>query len=160
MQQRNQGKGSAPWHYNEMMNFALSGRNVQSCTVIDIARLAGVSTATVSRVVNGSRTVSCTTQTKVWNAISGLRYCPNTHAAQLGRQNRGIPRKRGVCVPALPDTTVKGASDPGVGDLSGRCTAGQLHLLEDENSRLRRLVADLTFDLEMLKRAPSSADQP
>ena len=83
---------------------------------MDIARLAGVSTATVSRVVNGSGTVSRKTKTKVLNAISGLRYCPNTHAAELGRENRGIPRKRGIYVAASPDTTAKLTSDPGAGD--------------------------------------------
>lgn len=138
---------------------ALLGRNVQSCTVKDIARLAGVSTATVSRVVNRSGIVSRKTKTKVLNAISGLRYCPNTHAAELGRENRGIPRKRGFYVAALSDTTAKQTSDSAAGGSSKPGTTGQLHLLETENSRLRRLVADLNRDLEILKRAASSADR-
>ncbi len=117
-------------------------------------------TATVSRVVNGSGIVSRKTKTKVLNAISGLRYCPNTHAAELGRENKGIPRKRGIYVAAPTDTTAKLTSDSGTGGSSKRRTTGQLHLLEAENSRLRRLVADLTLDLERLKRAPSSADRP
>lgn len=117
-------------------------------------------TATVSRVVNGSGIVSRKTKTKVLNAISGLRYCPNTHAAELGRENKGIPRKRGIYVAAPTDTTAKLTSDSGTGGSSKRRTTRQLHLLEAENSRLRRLVADLTLDLERLKRAPSSADRP
>jgi hypothetical protein len=117
-----------------MMTNSLSGRNVRSCTVMDIANLAGVSTATVSRVLNGSGTVSREAKGKVLSAITGLQYCPNNHAAELGRGNRGIPRRRRIY------------------------TAGQLHLLEDENSRLRRLISDLTLDLELLKRASGSAD--
>ena len=115
--------------------------NVQSCTVIDIARLAGVSTATVSRVVNGSGTVSHEAKRKVWSAISGLQYRPNNHAAELGRGNRGIPRNRGRYAVALSDTTAK------------------LHLLENENSRLRRLIAELRLDLELLKTMPGSPDR-
>ena len=116
-------------------------------------------TATVSR---GEWLRDCVAQdkTKVLNAISGLRYCPNTHAAELGRENKGIPRKRGIYVAAPTDTTAKLTSDSGTGGSSKRRTTGQLHLLEAENSRLRRLVADLTLDLERLKRAPSSADRP
>jgi Bacterial regulatory proteins, lacI family len=145
-------RDSAPWRHDEMTTNSLSGRNVPSCTVIDIARLAGVSTATVSRVVNGSGSVSRKTKTKVLGAISGLRYRPNTHAAELGRENRGVPRKRGIDVAASSGAAAKLISDPGASALSKRRLDGRLHQLEDENSRLRRLVADLTLNLETLKR--------
>jgi DNA-binding LacI/PurR family transcriptional regulator len=112
-------------------------------TVRDIARLAGVSTATVSRVVNGSGTVSRKTKTNVLAAVSRLQYCPSSHAAELGRQNGGIRRKRNVCVNASSAVTAA----PG-----RRGTAGQLRQLQDENTRLRRQLADLTLQLETLKR--------
>jgi DNA-binding LacI/PurR family transcriptional regulator len=112
-------------------------------TVRDIARLAGVSTATVSRVVNGSGTVSRKTKTNVLAAVSRLQYCPSSHAAELGRQNGGIRRKRTVCVNASSAVTAA----PG-----RRGTAGQLRQLQDENTRLRRQLADLTLQLETLKR--------
>jgi DNA-binding LacI/PurR family transcriptional regulator len=63
-------------------------------TIEDIAKLAGVSTATVSRVVNGSANVSSATREAVMAAISTLQYRPNEHASKLGRANVGIPRKR------------------------------------------------------------------
>ncbi len=90
--------GPAPCHHDEMTTQALDGDNVRvrRYTVKDIAKLAGVSTATVSRVVNGSGTVSGKTKTRVLIAISEARYSPNAHAAQLGRENGGIPRKRGI----------------------------------------------------------------
>jgi len=74
--------------------------NVRERTVKDVARLAGVSTATVSRVVNNARGVSCETRTKVLTAIERLQYRPNGHAAELGRANGGIPRNRDTHVPA------------------------------------------------------------
>jgi Bacterial regulatory proteins, lacI family len=131
-----------------MKNDALAGRNVRSCTLTDIARLAEVSTATVSRVVNGSGTVSRKTKMKVLSAISGLRYRPNTHAAELGRENRGIPRNRSVYAAASYPATAKKTCDPGAGGLNKRRMERQLQLLEEENSRLRQLVAELSGKLE------------
>lgn len=63
-------------------------------TVKDVASLAGVSSATVSRVVNSSGRVSDEMRMRVLDAVSKLRYCPNASAARLGRANVGIPRKR------------------------------------------------------------------
>jgi hypothetical protein len=128
------------------------GENVVSYTVKDIARLAGVSTATVSRVANGAENVSCVTRTKVLSAISRLQYCPNAHAAQLARANGGIPRKRGIHVPSLARTNPKPLSDPGSDAQIKRRKAERLRLLEDENSRLRLLVNNLISDLEKWKR--------
>jgi LacI family transcriptional regulator len=76
-----------------MMNSTFVGKDVVSCTSKDIAKLAGVSTATESRVVNGAENVFCKTRTKVLSAISRMQYYPNAHAAALGRANGGIPRK-------------------------------------------------------------------
>lgn len=64
-------------------------------TVKDVARLAGVSTATVSRVVNSAGNVSPETMEKVTNAIFRLQYVPNGSAAELGHANAGIRRERG-----------------------------------------------------------------
>jgi regulatory LacI family protein len=70
--------------------------HARPCTVKDVARLAGVSVATVSRVVNGTANVSGLTQARVLTAISTLQYCPNTSAAALGRAGGGISKKRGI----------------------------------------------------------------
>ena len=84
----------------------------RSCTLRDVARLAGVSTATVSRVLNGSGLVTDKTRGRVMLVIAGLKYRPSPHASELGRQNRGIPRKKTYSVDALPypDTNVRGAA--------------------------------------------------
>lgn len=49
----------------------------------DVARLAGVSTAVVSYVVNGSKNVSPATEAKVRDAIAALGYRPNAAARAL-----------------------------------------------------------------------------
>jgi LacI family transcriptional regulator len=49
----------------------------------DVAREAGVSTATVSHVINNSRYVTETTREKVLSAIEKCNYYPNAHARSL-----------------------------------------------------------------------------
>jgi DNA-binding LacI/PurR family transcriptional regulator len=56
---------------------------VASITVEDVARRAGVSRATVSRVVNASPRVSPETRRAVQKAIDELRYVPNPAARAL-----------------------------------------------------------------------------
>ena len=49
----------------------------------DVARLAGVSTMTVSRVINGLPNVTDDTRRRVEHAIEQLDYRPNTAARTL-----------------------------------------------------------------------------
>jgi DNA-binding LacI/PurR family transcriptional regulator len=55
----------------------------QFATIADVARVAGVSTATVSRVVNGSTRVSPKTADAVRRALATCRYQPNADAIRL-----------------------------------------------------------------------------
>jgi transcriptional regulator with XRE-family HTH domain len=84
-----------------MTNSAFTESNLRPATAKDVARLTGVSVATVSRVVNGAGNVSSEKRTKVLTAVLELQYCPNVNAAELGRANRNIPRRPGIHVPAL-----------------------------------------------------------
>lgn len=62
-------------------------------TIIDVARLAGVSTATVSNVINKNGKVAQKTEEKVLQAIKELNYIPNHIAKGLktnSTQNIGI----------------------------------------------------------------------
>lgn len=65
-------------------------------TLRDVARRAGVSIATVSYVLNGTRPVSPEVEARVWEAVAALQYRPN-------RLARGLRRKRthvlGLIVP-------------------------------------------------------------
>jgi LacI family transcriptional regulator len=61
-------------------------------TVHDVARLAGVSAMTVSRVINGRASVSAATRGKVEAAIASLHYQPNlaARAARTGTLRIGL----------------------------------------------------------------------
>ncbi|PFG45831.1 LacI family transcriptional regulator [Vibrio sp. ES.051] len=52
-------------------------------TIKDVARLAGVSTTTVSHVINKTRFVAETTQEKVMKAVDELNYAPSAVARSL-----------------------------------------------------------------------------
>ncbi|NLG84894.1 MAG: LacI family transcriptional regulator [Firmicutes bacterium] len=55
-------------------------------TIRDVAKLAGVSRSTVSRVINAKGEVDPQTAAKVWQAVKELEYHPNTSARALVRQ--------------------------------------------------------------------------
>lgn len=66
-------------------------------TIYDVARLAGVSLATVSRVINGNTNVKPSTRKKVLKAIEDLGYRPNAVA-------RGLASKKTTSIGVvLPD---------------------------------------------------------
>ncbi|GLO61212.1 HTH-type transcriptional repressor PurR [Vibrio sp. MACH09] len=52
-------------------------------TIKDVARIAGVSTTTVSHVINKTRFVAETTQQKVMDAVKELNYAPSAVARSL-----------------------------------------------------------------------------
>lgn len=56
-------------------------------TIKDVARLAGVSVATVSRVINDSPKASQASRDAVHNAMAELRYHPNANARALAHQH-------------------------------------------------------------------------
>jgi LacI family transcriptional regulator len=62
---------------------ARSARQSGAPTISDVATLAGVSTMTVSRVINGEASVRDTTRERVLKAISRLNYAPNRAARSL-----------------------------------------------------------------------------
>ncbi len=63
--------------------------------IYDVAKVAGVSTATVSAVVNGQNTVEAKTRRRVLAAIKKLHYQPNLYASNLAR---GTTRLLGLIV--------------------------------------------------------------
>src|SRR5690349_7123275 len=58
-------------------------------TIKEVARHAGVSTMTVSRVINGAASVSPATRSRVERAIADLGYIPSRLARGLSAQRTG-----------------------------------------------------------------------
>jgi DNA-binding LacI/PurR family transcriptional regulator len=61
-----------------------------SITIKDVARIAGVSPSTVSKVINQNHTISEPTIKKVESAIRNLNYTPNERARNLARKSTKI----------------------------------------------------------------------
>jgi LacI family transcriptional regulator len=59
-------------------------------TLYDVARLAGVSTATVSRVVHGQDRVRDSTRARVLEVINQLGYVPDGAAQSLSRRQKSV----------------------------------------------------------------------
>lgn len=74
--------------------------------IYDIAKMSGVSTATVSRVVNNSPKVTAKTKEKVLAAIEQAGYTPNVFAQGLGLNSM---RTIGILVPSIADLYMSSA---------------------------------------------------
>lgn len=66
------------------------GKGKTNATIVDVAREAGVSAKTVSRVINGNDYVSEETRQRIESAIKALGYRPNRTAQSLRAQRSKI----------------------------------------------------------------------
>jgi len=71
-----------------------------SVSIYDVAKKAGVSVVTVSRVINNVPTVRESSKEKVLNAINELNYQPNAAARSLARGKTNVI---GLIIPNLTD---------------------------------------------------------
>jgi len=74
------------------------GGEIMAATISDVARLAGVSITTVSRVINNNYPVKEETRRKVERAIKELDYKPNLLARSLINKKT---KSLGVVVPSI-----------------------------------------------------------
>jgi len=58
-------------------------------SIYDIAKLAGVSITTVSRVINDQKKVRQEIKTRILSIIAQYNYQPNPYAQYLGRRKNG-----------------------------------------------------------------------
>lgn len=75
-------------------------------TLEDVARVAGVSRATVSRVVNNTRNVDPALHETVWNAVAATGYVPNKAARSL------VTRRAGAIALVVSESESRAADDP------------------------------------------------
>ena len=113
------------------------------CTLYDVAREAGVSTATVSRVVHGQDRVRMSTRQRVLDVIEALGYVPDSAAQSMARHRKDL-----IGLVALEN---RSKAAPRI------LTDDQLadyQLWFDNHRRLRELIAEL----EALTLAIAEAD--
>ena len=67
-------------------------------TIIDVAKLAGVTSTTVSRVINNRGYISEKTRNKVYEAMNELNYKPNEIARALSKKKTNTI---GIIVPHI-----------------------------------------------------------
>src|SRR5471030_253492 len=67
-------------------------------TIVDVAKKANVSVATVSRVTSGNYPVKAETKKRVLEVIEELKYIPNMQARELTQQKSSTI---GVVVPSI-----------------------------------------------------------
>lgn len=75
----------------EVFQLTLDETNTQKSirvTIRHVAEVAGVSTATVSHVINNTGCVTQATQQRVKAAIRNMKWKPNIHARNLARSTR------------------------------------------------------------------------
>ena len=90
-------------------------------TMRDVARVAGVSAKTVSRVMNNDRYVSDNVRARVLQAVDELQYVPNVMARSF---RSGQDAAIGVAVPAVTGFFgyVVEAANGSPGTAAWRCT--------------------------------------
>ena len=121
------------------------GKLVRSATLDEVARAAGVSRATASRVVNGTTTVRVEARESVVEAVERLGYIPNRAAHRLAKR-----RSDSVGV-VIAETTARLFNDPFFSEVLRGISAGlaahkmQLALLmpqsESEENLLEQYLA-------------------
>ena len=116
---------------------------MKKVTIYDVAREAGVSLATVSRVINGSNVVKESTKNKVLNTIDNLDFKPNEMA-------RGLAKSKATTIAVVfPQSLFAHVKDmiSGIGDISRTLNYNvTIHTTDDigeDNNMIDELVEKL-----------------
>lgn len=117
-------------------------------TISDVARLAGVSTATVSHTINNTRYVSQETREKVYQAIEELGYTPDASARSF---RTGKKKTIGFVVPDISNKFFATMIEAVENQLSARgyhlIIANTKENMEREENTVRLLAAGLVDGL-------------
>lgn len=134
----------------------------KSPTIRDVARIAGVSVATVSRVINRTASIAAGTQARVYAAIQELDYFPQAAARNLSNRKTNViglllpgivwdnffsPMLRGIesaCYTAGFNLLISSAQHPSIGP-------GQRRPIGDHNTDGMILFPGCIEDEEVLR---------
>jgi DNA-binding LacI/PurR family transcriptional regulator len=113
----------------------------RAATLEDVARVAGVSRATVSRVINGSPTVDTALRRKVEEAIEATRYAPNHAARAL------VTRRTNSIALVVSERERRAVAAPFVGRMFtdphfGRVVGGLMEVLRPAGIQTVLMLAD------------------
>ncbi len=115
-------------------------------TITDVARVAGVSIKTVSRVMNGEKNVRKETSDKVDNAVNLLKYRPNLLA-------RSLAGSRSFLIGLLHDNPVPSYIYDLQRGAIRRCRESKYHVLSEPQDRLdpnlERSITDLLSTIRL-----------
>ncbi len=120
-------------------------------TLEGIARIAGVSRSTVSRVVNDHPSVRAVVREQVWRVINETGYQPYAAARSL------VTRRTQILAVVIPETITKLFTDPFfpilLYGITETCNAQQYHLMlslfhgpSEQDERYRRIVGSGHLD--------------
>ena len=147
-QTRDEGFVSYP--RNQAATKLAVGPEAAPVTLSDVARMAGVSKMTVSRVLNGNPKVSAEKMHRVNTAISKLHYLPNEHAIKLRLgKGKGLPNWVIQMSVLLEEKSIR-QRRPLDEVPRGHVPTDQRTLSEDEYAKVRSLLSILKENLEQL----------
>ena len=100
------------------LTLIIQGSTLNQVSIKDVARIAGVSIATVSRCINEPKRVRPETRKRVQNAINETGYSPNTLAQSF---RRGKTQVIMVVLPSVGDPFFTGVM-AGIREVKPWCT--------------------------------------
>jgi DNA-binding LacI/PurR family transcriptional regulator len=112
-----------------------------SVTLEDVARVAGVSRATVSRVINGSTTVDPAMRLLVENAVAATNYVPNRAARSL------VTRRTDSIALVVSEIESRHVADPFLGRMFtdpffGRVVTGVMEVIRPRGVQMVLMLVD------------------
>lgn len=113
------------------------GDRPSHATLSDVARRAGVSTATVSRYLNRTSFVAPETAERIGKAVEALNYVPNVVAGSLASSRS---RLVAILLPHLAHSIVDETVEAMVGELSGDGMVVMLGLTGTDEARTNEML--------------------